>query len=152
MKENFISKDIEEESGAKVNPVDANKTLYIDQFSSDVTVGDPEFFQEGRTMQDVFDHFKPEVDAEFIDNEGATVTETLKFRSIADFEANGGKGNLVKNSPYLSGLKLQVDNAAKVRKQIEQNGKLKSILKDAEGREELRQMLRQMLDELEQSK
>lgn len=150
MRENFISKDIEEDSGAKVNAIDANKTLVIDQYTSDASE-EPELFQGALNMKEVFDHFKPTVDVDFETAEGETVSETLHFNEIKDFEVNGGKGNLVTNSKFLSDVKLHVDNAAKLRKQIEQNAKLRNILKDAQGREELRAMLQQMLNELEVS-
>lgn len=151
MKENFISRDVEEDAGAKVNAIDANKTLVIDQYTSDAS-DEPDLFQDAKTMKDVFDHFKPSVDVDFENESGESVSETLHFNEMKDFDVNGGKGNLVANSKFLSDIKLHEDTAAKVRKQIEQNAKLRNILKDAQGREELRAMLQEMLNELEQSK
>ena len=151
MKENFISRDVEEDAGAKVNAIDANKTLVIDQYTSDASE-EPELFQDAKTMKDVFDHFKPSVDVDFENESGEIVSETLHFDEMTDFEVNGGKGNLVTNSRFLSDIKIHEDTAAKVRKQIEQNAKLRNILKDAKGREELRTMLQEMLNELEQSR
>ena len=151
MKENFISRDVEEDAGAKVNAIDANKTLVIDQYTSDASE-EPELFQDAKTMKDVFDHFKPSVDVDFENESGEIVSETLHFDEMKDFEVNGGKGNLVTNSRFLSDIKIHEDTAAKVRKQIEQNAKLRNILKDAKGREELRTMLQEMLNELEQSR
>lgn len=151
MKENFISRAVEEDAGAKVNAFDANKTLVIDQYTSDAT-DEPDFFQDAKTMKDVFEHFKPSVDVDFKNEYGECVSETLHFNEMKDFDVNGGKGNLVTNSKFLSDIKLQEDTAAKVRKQIGQNAKLRNILMDAQGREELRTMLQQMLNELEQSK
>ena len=68
---------------------------------------------------------------------------------IRDFEAQGGKGRLVQNSPFLSGTKEQIDTNTKIRKSIEQNRKLRDILKEAGSREELKEMLQSMLSELE---
>lgn len=150
MRENFISKDIEDDSGAKVNAIDANKTLIIDQYTSDAT-SEPELFQEAKTIKDVFDHFKPTIDVDFENADGETVPETLHFNEMKDFDVNGGKGNLVANSQFLSDIKLHHDNAARIHKQIEQNAKLRNILKDAQGRAELRAMLQEMIDELEAS-
>lgn len=151
MRENFISKDLGEDDGAKVNALDANKTLIIDQFNSDA--GEvPELFQEAKTMKDVFDHFKPSVDVDFENENGEIVSETLHFNEMKDFDVNGGKGNLVANSKFLSDVKIHSDNAAKVRKQIEQNSKLRDILKDSAAKEDLRALLQSMLDELENNK
>lgn len=148
MKENFISMAPDEESSAKVSLIDQNKTLMIDQYTSDVEAGNPEFVEDIQNINDAFEHFKPKVDVTFTDAEGGAVEETLKFGEIRDFEAQGGKGNLVKNSPFLSGTKEQIDTNMKIRKSIEQNRKLRDILKEAGSRSELKEMLQGMLDEL----
>ncbi len=149
MKENFISMAPDEESNAKVSLIDQNKTLMIDQYTSDVEAGSPEFVEDIQNIGDAFAHFKPKVDVTFTDAEGGAVEETLKFGELRDFEAQGGKGRLVQNSKFLSGVKEEIDTNAKIRKSIEQNRKLREILKDAGSREELKQMLQGMLDELE---
>ena len=148
MKENFISMAPDEESNAKVSLIDQNKTLMIDQYTSDVEAGNPEFVEDIQNINDAFEHFKPKVDVTFTDAEGGAVEESLKFGEIRDFEAQGGKGNLVKNSPFLSGTKEQIDTNVKIRKSIEQNRKLRDILKEAGSRSELKEMLQGMLDEL----
>ena len=148
MKENFISMAPDEESNAKVSLIDQNKTLMIDQYTSDVEAGNPEFVEDIQNINDAFEHFKPKVGVTFTDAEGGAVEETLKFGEIRDFEAQGGKGNLVKNSPFLSGTKEQIDTNVKIRKSIEQNRKLRDILKEAGSRSELKEMLQSMLDEL----
>ena len=142
---NFISKATDEESGSQVSALDTNKTLFIDQYTSDAQGEDPELFE------DVFDHFKPSVEVNFSDDDGGIVTETLHFNEIKDFEANGGKGNLVANSEFLSKKKAEMDSVAKVRKQIEQNKKLRDILKDAGSKEELKDYLEYLLNELEEN-
>ena len=152
MKENFISMAPDEESSAKVSLIDQNKTLMIDQYTSDVEPGNPEFVEDIQNIGDAFAHFKPKVNVTFTDAEGGAVEETLKFGELRDFEAQGGKGKLVQNSNFLSGVKEEIDTSAKIRKSIEQNRKLRDILKDAGSREELKEMLQSMLDELEGTK
>ena len=152
MKENFISMAPDEESSAKVSLIDQNKTLMIDQYTSDVEAGNPEFVEDIQNIGDAFAHFKPKVNVTFTDAEGGAVEETLKFGELRDFEAGGGKGKLVQNSAFLSGVKEEIDTNAKIRKSIEQNRKLRDILKDAGSREELKEMLQAMLAELEGNK
>ena len=151
MKENFISMAPDEESNAKVSLIDQNKTLMIDQYTSDVEPGNPEFVEDIHNIEDAFEHFKPKVDVTFTDENGGAVEETLHFGEIRDFEANGGKGRLVENSQYLSGVKMQIETNQKIRKSIEQNRKLREILKDAESRDELKAMLQSMLNELNEA-
>jgi len=152
MKENFISMAPDEESNAKVTPIDSNKTLMIDQYTTDVNPGDPELVEDIQNINDAFAHFKPKVEVSFTDEEGGSVTETLKFGELRDFEANGGKGRLVQNSEFLSGVKENIDSSSKIRKSIEQNRKLRDILKDSGSRGELKEMLQALLDELEEAK
>ncbi len=152
MKENFISMAPDEESNAKVSPIDNNKTLMIDQYTSDVEPGNPELVEDIQTIGDAFARFKPSVEVDFVDEDGGSVNETLRFNELRDFEAQGGKGRLVENSAFLSGVKKKIDTNAKIRKSIEQNRKLRDILKDSTGREELKAMLKALLEELESSK
>ena len=148
MKENFISMAPDEQSNAKVSLIDQNKTLMIDQYTSDVEPGNPEFVEDIHNIEDAFQHFKPKVNVTFTDEEGGAVEETLKFGEIRDFEANGGKGRLVENSQFLSGVKMKIETNQKIRKSIEQNRKLRDILKEAGSRDEMKAMLQSMLDEL----
>ena len=149
MKENFISMAPDEESSAKVNPIDNNKTLYADQFNAEAEPGNPELVQDIQNIGDAFAHFKPKVSVDFTDEEGGSVSEVLKFNEIRDFEADGGKGRLVQNSEFLSGVKANIDTNVKIRKSIEQNRKLREILGNEGSKEELKQMLQAMLAELE---
>jgi hypothetical protein len=151
IKENFISMAPDEESSAKVSLIDQNKTLMIDQYTTDVDSGNPELVEDIQNIEDAFAHFKPKVEVSFTDADGGSVDETLKFGEIRDFEANGGKGRLVENSPFLSGVKMKIETNQKIRKSIEQNRKLRDILKEAGSRDELKQMLQSMLDELKEN-
>ena len=146
MKENFISMAPDEESNAKVTPIDNNKTLMIDQYTSDAESGNPEFVEDIQNINDAFAHFKPSVEVDFVDEEGGSINEVLHFSELRDFEAQGGKGRLVENSQFLSNVKK------KIRKSIEQNRKLRDILKDSTAKEELKEMLQAMLEELENNK
>ncbi len=152
MKENFISMAPDEESNAKVSLVDNNKTLIVDQYTTDVEPGNPEFLENVYNMEEVFAHFKPSVSVDFVDEEGGSVNEVLKFRELRDFEAQGGEGRLVSNSQFLSNVKMKIDTNAKIRKSIEQNRKLRDILKDSSSKQELKELLKSMLDELESVK
>lgn len=73
MKENFISMAPDEESNAKVTPIDNNKTLMIDQYTSDAEPGNPEFVEDIQNINDAFAHFKPSVEVDFVDEEGGSI-------------------------------------------------------------------------------
>jgi len=150
LKENFISDAPDEEAGGKVNAISQNKTLYIGQFTD--TVAEPELFQEASTIKDVFDKFKPKVDVEFKNENGEAVEETLSFNEMKDFEVNNGSGQLVTNSSFLLQTKSNIEANAKIKKQIEQNKRLRDLLGSQQSKEELRNVLQNLLDELENSK
>ena len=149
IKENFISMAPDQESSAKVSLIDQNKTLMMDQFTSDAEPGNPELVEDIQNIGDAFAHFQPKVDVSFVDEEGGSVDETLKFTEIRDFQADGGKGRLVQNSQFLSGVKAKIDVNTKIRKSIEQNRKLRDMLKEEGSRQELKEMLQALLAELE---
>ena len=151
-KENVISMAPDEGSNAKVSPIDNNKTLMIDQYTSAAQPGNPAVVEDIHNINDAFAHFKPTVEVDFIDEEGGSVNEKLHFNELRDFEAQGGKGRLVENSQFLSGVKQKMDTNAKIRKSIEQNRKLRDILKEGKSRDELKAMLQAMLAELEGAK
>lgn len=149
---NFISKATDQESGSNISVLDTNKTLMIDQYTEDADEYEPELFEDAKNISDVFAHFKPSVDVEFNDENGGVVTEILHFKEIKDFETNGGKGNLVNNSEFLSSTKAEIDNASKMVQQIKQNKRLKDIIKDPNGRKEFKEYLEFLLSELENNK
>jgi len=150
LRENFISDAPDEEVGGSVNAISQNKTLYIGQFSDSVT--EPELFQEATNINAVFEKFKPQVNVEFRNEDGDSVDETLSFREMKDFEVNNGNGKLVSNSSFLLSVKNNIEANVKIKKQIEQNKRLRDILGNQQSKEELRNVLQNLLDELENTK
>ena len=150
LRENFISDAPDEEVGGSVNAISQNKTLYIGQFSD--TVAEPELFQEATNINAVFEKFKPQVNVEFRNEDGDSVDETLSFREMKDFEVNNGNGKLVSNSSFLLSVKNNIEANGKIKKQIEQNKRLRDILGNQQSKEELRNVLQGLLDELDNTK
>jgi len=162
-KENYLSRIEDEESSAAIEGLSQNKTLYVDQFTDEVTFENrglamEEVEEDGqkrgvypRNLKETFAYFKPKTEVEFSGEDGGTVKETITFKEMKDFEINNGKGNLVNNSPFLSKLKSGKENCENVQKQIEKNARLREILKDPESRDELKAMLENILSELNES-
>ena len=162
-KENYLSRLEDEESSAGIEGLSQNKTLYVDQFTADVTFENrglamKEVEENGqkrgvypRTMKEVFAYFNPKVEVDFAGDGGETKKEVLHFKEMKDFEINNGKGNLITNSPFLSDLRSREENCETVQKQIEKNARLRDILKDAEAKNELKALLESILVELNES-
>ena len=161
-KENYLSRIEDEESSAGIEGLSQNKTLYVDQFTADVTFENrglamQEVEENGqkrgvypRTMKEVFAYFKPKVEVDFA-GDGETKKEVLNFKEMKDFEINNGKGNLINNSAFLSDLRSKKENCENVQKQIEKNARLRDILKDAESKGELKALLESLLVELNEA-
>ena len=163
-KENYLSRIEDEESSAGIEGLSQNKTLYVDQFTADVTFENrglamKEVEENGqkrgvypRSMKEVFSYFKPKVEVDFTGEGGASKKEVLNFNEMKDFEINNGKGNLISNSVFLNDLKNKKENCETVQKQIEKNARLRDILKDSEAKNELKALLESVLLELNDAK
>ena len=149
-KEIFFTDTPDEESGNAIQAISQNKTLMVDQFTS--AVNEPEMLQDAKNIKEVFEHFKPEVEVEFSNEDGSPVTEALKFREMKDFDVDEGKGQMVQNSEFLMSVKSNIDANAKMKKQIETNKKLRDVINKADDKESLKQTLQAMLDELNSNK
>jgi len=146
LRETFFTDTPDEESGNKVQAINQNKTLLIDQFTD--TVNEPELLQNANKIDDVFEHFKPEKEVEFEDENGSSVSETLRFRKMKDFDVDGGKGDLVKNSDFLLNVQSNIEAATKMKKKIETDKKVRDVLSNVDDREGLKATLQALLDEL----
>jgi len=149
-KEIFFTDTPDEESGNSINAISQNKTLIVDQFAD--SVSEPELLQDAKNIKEVFEHFKPEVDVEFSNEDGSPVSESLKFREMKDFDVDEGKGQLVQNSEFLMSVKSNIEANTKMKKQIETNKKLRDVINNAEDRESLKKTLEAMLEELNANK
>ena len=149
LRETFFTDALDEETGGKVQTISQNKTLIVDQFTKDVS--EPELLQDAKNIKDVFEHFKPEIEVDFSDENGAPVSETLKFREMKDFEVSEGKGQLVQNSEFLLGVRSNIEANTKMKKQIETNKRLRDVLNKTEDKESLKIALQAMLEELNEA-
>ncbi len=66
----------------KIEALPPSRTLYVSAFNSNP---EKEKMTGLETMEAVFEHFKPEVEAEFEDENGAPVFETMSFTKMKDF-------------------------------------------------------------------
>jgi len=148
LRETFITRHPEDESAGKIKPIDFNKTLLIDQFSADAGGREPEFVEDIRDISDAFARFKPCVEVRFTGPDGEAFDETLCFNCLQDFEALSGKGPLVENSIFLSGLRDLINNRVFIRNTIASVPRLRDVLEDAGRRELFAGALKLMADEL----
>ncbi|WP_116106525.1 type VI secretion system contractile sheath small subunit [Lewinella sp. IMCC34191] len=105
----------------------------------------PEMTYELETIEDVFEHFQPNVKMEFSDAEGASINEELHFTNLGDF----GDKALLRQSEFLGKISQQRANYSTFATRLQNNKVLQRVLSDPDKKEAYLTVLRSMLQELE---
>lgn len=124
-----------------------NKTMFIQKLTDNDPIK-PEKVEGLKKVEDVFEHYKPNVNVEFEAEDGSSVNENLKFRGLGDFSTK----SVVAQSDYLSGVNVQKELSASVIKQLKSNKTLKSTLENGETKEAFINVLKSFIEELEKNK
>jgi hypothetical protein len=124
-----------------------NRSLFVQKLTADDPVR-PEAVYDLKTVDEVFEHFKPAVDVEFETPDGSTKEETLNFRSVADFKAS----SIVQQSAFLQGLNNEKEGYAKIMKQLKTNKLVKSVTENPETKEAFIAALQNLIQELDNNK
>lgn len=120
-----------------------NRTLLVEKLTAEEPIN-PDKVEGLTTIEDVFDHFKPNIDVEFENEEGQEVKENFRFNSVADFLAK----NMTQNSPYLKELNDQKEFYNKTIKQLRSNKILQKVLQNADTKAAFIEALQGLLSEL----
>lgn len=124
-----------------------NRTLMAEKLTKDAPVK-PEIVHDLQTIEQVFAHFKPNIDIDFEDSDGVTRKENLKFGNLGDF---GTKG-ITAQSEFLQDNASQKEEYYKIIKQLKSNKILKTALADPEAKSSLLDALASMIEELKKNK
>ena len=120
-----------------------NRALLTEQLTYDAP-SKPEIVTDMKSMDDVFEHYKPKVDVEFQDSEGVPKKETLNFSSVGDFGVKG----ITAQSDFLKSLNIQKEQYNKIIKQLKTNSQLKQVLADIESKQAMLNAIHALLKEL----
>lgn len=124
-----------------------NRSLFVQKLTADDPVR-PEAVYDLKTVDEVFDHFKPAVDVEFETQDGSTKEERISFNSVADFKSS----NMVQQSAFLQGLNSEKEEYAKIMKQLKTNKLVKSVTENPELKEAFVAALQNLIQELDGNK
>jgi predicted component of type VI protein secretion system len=127
--------------------ISMNRSLFVQKLTADDPVR-PEAVYDLKTVDEVFEHFKPAVDVEFETQDGSAKEETVNFRSVADFKAS----SIVQQSNFLQGLNNEKDSYTKIMKQLKTNKLLKNVVENPENKEAFIAALQNLIQELDSSK
>lgn len=124
-----------------------NRTLMAEKLTKDAPVK-PEIVHGLQTVEQVFEHYKPEVGIDFEDADGVTKRETLHFKNLGDFGVKG----ITEQSEFLKDNASQKDEYFKIIKQLKSNKILKSALADPDAKKALLDAIQGMITELNNNK
>ena len=141
--------------GGTERPVDAseafaelpqNKTMFVQKLTQEDPIK-PEVVKGLTSVDQVFEHYKPNADLTFKGEEGEEVQENLAFENVGDFGAKG----ITKQSTFLHNLMQKQSELNSIVKLLRSNKVLNSALQNAESKEAFIDSLRQLVSELEQN-
>lgn len=121
-----------------------NRTLLVEKLTADDPIN-PEKVEKLETIEQVFEHFKPNIDVEFENEDGEDVKENFKFKTVADFLVK----NMTANSPFLEDLENQKNFYNKTIKQLRSNKILQRALQNADTKAAFVEALQGLISELE---
>ncbi len=124
-----------------------NKTLFVQKLTDNEALR-PEKVEGLKTVQEVFNHFKPSVNVEFEKYDGSAVAETLRFSNLGDFSVK----SIVSQSEHLNNVSIEKDMSLSVIKQLRSNKTLKTALDNPATKNAFVDALKNFVNELEQYK
>lgn len=123
-----------------------NKTLFVQQLTDNEPVK-PEKVEGLKTVEDVFAHYKPQVNVNFDREDGSVQQETLHFQHLGDF----GVKQIVQQSDQLRNLNVERDTYLTITRQLKTNKTLKAILENPETRQAFSAALANLAGELQEN-
>ncbi|MCW3092359.1 MAG: hypothetical protein JWP81_3428 [Ferruginibacter sp.] len=124
-----------------------NRTLMAEKLTRDAPVK-PQIVHGLQTVEQVFQHYKPEIGVDFQDEEGVTKKESLKFTNLGDFGVKG----ITEQSEFLKDNTTRKDEYVKIIKQLKSNKILKAALTDPDAKAALVEAIHSMIAELKSNK
>lgn len=124
--------------------ISPNKTLFVQKLTAEAPVK-PELAEGLQTVEQVFEHFKPNVDVELDKEDGSTTKENFAFSGLGDFDTK----SLTNQSAYLKNLSLENDAYLKIIKQLKTNKSLKNVIENPETKTAFVNALKALASELE---
>ncbi|WP_299434381.1 type VI secretion system contractile sheath small subunit [uncultured Maribacter sp.] len=136
--------EVKRESIESLQEIPQNRTIFVEKLTQNQPLR-PEMAKGLKTIDDVFNHYKPNIELAFEDSEGMESKTTLNFNNLGDF----GKKGIVNQSEFLKDLDTEKDQYLKVIKQLKTNKILKAALSDPDAKEALLNTIQDLISELE---
>ena len=138
--------EVKGDASEAISEIQQNRTLLAEKLTAEAPVK-PEIVQGLTKIDEVFDHFKPQVGIEFQDSEGVSRQETLKFSNLADFGIKG----ITAQSEFLQNLTMQKEQLQKIIKQLKSNKMMRKALENPETKQAMLNSIYAMIKEIEKA-
>jgi hypothetical protein len=138
--------EIKVDASEAIAAIPENRTLIVEQLTSEESIN-PEVVSGLTNIDQVFAHYKPQIDAEFENAEGQPVKENFQFKNVGDFSVK----SLTGQSSFLSGLNNETEFWEAVKKQLRSNKLLQRALEDPEAKQAFISSLQGILEELKEA-
>jgi predicted component of type VI protein secretion system len=135
---------VEQTASESIANIAQNRTMFIQKLTDEDAVK-PEAAYNLTSTQHVFEHYKPKVNVEFENAEGAGVQEELHFNNVGDFSPK----NITNQSPFLSDFNVQQDQYQKMMKQLKTNKLMKNVLDNPDTKAAFVNALQALIQELD---
>ncbi len=138
--------EIKPESAEGIASIPFNRTLLAQKLTQEAPVN-PEVVYGLKTVEAVFDHYKPAVDVEMESIDGMPVKETMQFRSVADFRVK----EMVARSPFLRSADAQYQEYTQIGRRLQGHRILQTALSNPEAKAALIETLQALVAELDEN-
>ncbi len=134
------------QSSEGIADIPQNRTLFATQLTGDPSPR-PEMVYDLKTTEEVFAHYQPEAEVEFITSDGSFINENLRFRNLGDF----GKKGIIAQSAFLQDLDARNEAYQQVVRHLKVNKILKAALEKPEAKAALLGVFQTLINELEEA-
>ncbi|MDH6311112.1 hypothetical protein M2451_003974 [Dysgonomonas sp. PFB1-18] len=138
--------EVKIDASESIAAIPENRTMLVEQLTSDEPVN-PEAAVGLTSIEQVFAHYRPQIDVEFANEEGQPVEETFHFTSVGDFAVK----NLTGQSKFLKGLDTQKEFYDTLIKQLRSNKVLQRALENADSKAAFVAALQGVIAELDEA-
>lgn len=126
--------------------IQMNRTIFVQKLTGEAPYM-PQAVYDLKTVDEVFNHFAPQVEVEMQAEDGSNFTENLQFSNLGEF---GPKG-ILKKSKYLQDTNDTKEQSLKIVKELKSNKALQTILQNKDTKEAFLAGIQAMIKELEET-
>ncbi len=139
--------EVKQEASEGMADIPLNRSLFIQKLTADEAIK-PQAVYDLKNVDEVFEHFKPQVSVEFDKTDGTTVNEDFRFGNVGDFSTK----SMTAKSNFLQDLNIQQEQYQKIIKQMKTNKMMKTVLENADAKAAFIESLQALIQELDETK